>query len=268
MKLIDIHNHIQDPSFKTDLLAALARAQRAGVNMMVCNGTCESDWKTVAELGRNYPPIIPCFGLHPWNSKEHTKNWIKKLEKYLTENPNSAMGEIGLDNWIEGADPDEQEKVLLEQLELAKKVNRPIMIHCVQAWGKMLEILKLQAPLPPMLLHAYSGSAEMVNELAGLGAYFSFAGSALRKKHIRTQETLKLIPVERLLIETDCPDIMPPNEYIIHESEGKDGKPRNEPANLKGILTGVAQIRGEQEDVLAQAIWANAQRFLGPLLSV
>jgi TatD DNase family protein len=257
MNLVDCHNHLQDETFAADLPQAIERARAAGVRYFVCNASCPADWPEVQRLASTCAEIIPFFGLHPWYVAEKNKNWLAELESLLLTIP-SGVGEIGLDHWIENRDDDAQEEAFRLQLRLAQKLHRPAAIHCVQAWGALCDILKQEwvAPLP-FCLHAYGGSVELIEPLAQMGAFFSFAGSALREKNERAKRALVAVPANRLLLETDAPDIPPPKAFQI-----VDSKDRNEPANLAGIYKGAAQLRSIAQEELAIMIYDNAKVFL------
>ena len=257
MNLIDCHNHLQDEKFAADLPQLLERARAAGVQYFFCNASCPADWPEVQRLASTYPDIIPFFGLHPWYVGERSENWLTELEKLLLATPGGG-GEIGLDHWLEKRDDALHEEVFRLQLRLAQKLRRPVTIHCVQAWGALCDILKQEwvAPLP-FCLHAYGGSVELIEPLAAMGAFFSFAGSVLREKNERARRALAAVPANQLLLETDAPDIMPPRAFQIVGS-----KERNEPANLAGIYRGVAQFRGVGVEELAAMVYYNAKVFL------
>lgn len=268
MRLIDSHLHLQDPNLLPDCQAILQRAAQAGVVRFICNGTCEADWPLVAQLARQHPPIIPCFGLHPWHVNQRSEHWASALERFLDQIP-SGVGEIGLDRWIEGRDEPAQEQVFRLQLQLARQRRRPVMIHCLRAWGWLMDVLKSEAVLPGgFLLHAYGGPVELIGPLAERGAYFSFAGNVFEAKRASARAALAAVPLDRLLIETDAPDMLPPPEYRLHTLRGPDGKLHNEPANLPAILRGAAQLRSMPEGQLAQTLWQNAHRFFNAESSV
>ena len=144
---IDCHLHLQDSRLSSHLAEIMQRARQVGVCRFVCNGTSEEDWAAVANLARQYEEVIPCFGLHPWFVSERSSNWKETLTTYLKENQ-SGVGEIGLDHWLEPRDEADQVKVFTEQLELARDFNRPVTIHCLKAWDLLLEVLRMQEPLP------------------------------------------------------------------------------------------------------------------------
>ncbi len=264
--LVDSHTHLQDEIFAGDIPAVLERARKKGVGWLICNGVKEADWQRVREMAGQYREIVPCFGLHPWYVKERSDQWLGVLEEYLERVP-SGVGEIGLDRWVQGWDKNQQEEVFRAQLELARRKIRPVTIHCLQAWGWLMDILQEEKPLPAgFLIHAYGGPKELIEPLAALGGYFSFAGNVLDERKIRARESLRQIPPDRLLLETDAPDLMPPPEYCDFAT-GPDGKKRNEPANLAALVRAVSGLRGESAEVLAESLWENSQHFFGSLLT-
>lgn len=285
--LIDCHMHLQEPVLRRDLQGVLDRAAAAGVRYLICNGTMEQDWPIVAKLaghdldidGHPIDPadspnalecdvrVIPCFGLHPWYVTERSNQWLDRLEQFLAAVP-SAVGEIGLDRWKEPRDEPAQEKVFLAQLDLARRLDRPVMIHCLRAWGWFMGLMRAMTPLPRgMLIHAYGGPADLIDELAAMGVYFSFAGSVMEDKRTKAREALCAVPLDRLLIETDAPDMLPPDRFAPFGVRDDAGNRVNEPANLSGVLKGVAQARSMSDQSLAGAVWANARRFFGELVA-
>ncbi|KAK0600218.1 hypothetical protein LWI29_012799 [Acer saccharum] len=159
-----------------------------------------------------YSSVIPCYGVHPWFIEERTPNWFTSLKDLFATTPSAAIGEIGLDKGSRGREIDftDQVEVFRQQLELAKELKRPASIHCVRAFGDMLEIMKSVGPFPAgVILHSYLGSAEMVPEFSKLGAYFSFSGFLMSMKAQKAKKMLKRISMERILLETDAPDALP-----------------------------------------------------------
>jgi TatD DNase family protein len=262
-QLIDSHVHLQAEAFDGDRDQVIQRAVAAGVAVFVCNGSAPDDWQVVFDLAAADRRIVPFFGLHPWYVNEHKgTDWLTPLRGYLEKVP-SGLGEIGLDRWIADFDIDAQVQAFRAQLGLARDLTRPVTIHCLRAWGLLLEELRQAAPLPTgFIVHAFGGSGDMVRPLVDLGAYFSFAGTVLNPQRRRTRESLLEVPIDRLLIETDSPDIPPPADRRVEGKTLPDGAYRNEPANLSAILEGVAGLRNEPVDALARTLWENGQRLL------
>jgi TatD DNase family protein len=263
--LVDSHVHLQDEIFFDDLDEVIIRAEREGIGGFICNGTQESDWQSVLNLSNTFSHVVPCFGLHPWFIASRTSDWISRLESILKDTP-GGVGEIGLDHWIKNRNDSEQEEVFRKQIELAIRLKRPAMIHCVRAWERLLSILNEYSPMPiSILIHAYSGSTELIQPLVNLGAYFSVSGSVFYEKNVSRRETVKHIPEDRILIETDSPDMTPPESHRLYAHRNADGTFRNEPVNLRKILEGTAELRGVSIPDFQKTIFENNRRFCGEL---
>lgn len=264
---IDCHVHLQDPALACRIDEVMAQARAAGVEWMVCNGTRAADWDAVAALARSQRHVVPCFGLHPWHIDDARGDWLERLDDHLRAVP-SAVGEIGLDRLMKDADETAQQFVFITQLDLARRLGRPVMIHCLRAWDSMLDVLRGQTALPPgIMFHGFGGSVEHVKPLAELGAYFSFSGTVLDDQRRRARAALAAVPLDRLLVETDAPDMLPPRPYRPYALSDGDGKYRNLPANLPAVLRGVADLRGLGENEFIEIVWQNARRLLGDLLT-
>lgn len=265
-RLYDAHNHLQDDRFHGRQAELLAACRQVGVTRMVVNGACEADWSQVLELARAYPEVLPSFGYHPWYLSERTEHWRENLLQALDQIP-SAVGEIGLDRWKPGLSYEGQEEVFIVQLRIAAERDLPVSVHCLQAWGRMLEILKTEPrPACGFLLHSYGGSVEMVKSFAGLGAYFSLPGYYAHERKDRQRETFRQIPLDRLLIETDAPDqALPEARARFPFVNSIDGKPINHPANLAAVYEFAAELRGVTLAELAPLIEPNFLRLFGKL---
>lgn len=234
---------------------------------MVVNGSCEEDWPQVAALARAHPDlIIPSFGYHPWYVHERTTRWLEHLKLCLDESPGSVIGEIGLDRWKPCLSYDGQEEVFSAQLELAAARNLPASIHCLQAWGRMHDLLRAK-PLPArgFLLHSYGGSQEMVLPFARLGAYFSLPGCYAHERKARQRETFRHVPVDRLLIETDAPDQSLPDTLNEHPLlDPASGRALNHPANLPVVYRFAAGLLQQLPEALAGKVEENFLRLFSP----
>ena len=263
--MIDAHCHLADPAFADDLPGILTAAGAADVSHFIANATGPADWQRLSKIARDHAGVIPCFGVHPWFVNDLPPDWLDQLDHRLQQQP-SAIGEIGLDRWIEPRDESLQERVFLAQLDLARKLHRPAMIHCLRAWGWLMDLLDAHPPLPAgILIHAYSGPPELIPPLSRHNAYFSFAGNIFETKRHIARAAAVAVPLDRLLVETDSPDMFPPPEYraMVHHHNHKE---YNHPANLLLILRGIAQLRGQSPDELAATVFDNARRLLGSLL--
>jgi TatD DNase family protein len=176
------------------------------------------------------------------------------------------VGEIGLDRSTEERDQALQEQVFRAQLALARRHARPVTVHCLRAWGWLLEVLRGEPPLPAgMVVHAYGGATELLAPLARLGASFSFACNVLRPHTRRARAAAAAVPSGLLLVETDAPDIPPPATAGLPGPHLPDGRLRTEPAFAAAVLRGIAELRQVPADELAAAVMANACRLFGPL---
>jgi TatD DNase family protein len=265
VKFYDAHNHLQDDRFAGHQPALLAECEKAGITRMVVNGACEADWPEVLALAKANPLVLPSFGYHPWYLAESSPDWRQNLEKFLDAIP-SAVGEIGLDRWKPGLDYSRQEEFFTTQLQIAADRNLPVSIHCLQAWGRMLELLQA-GPRPEhgFVLHSFGGPAEMVPAFAKLGAFFSFPGYYLQVRKVRQRETFRLIAPDRLLIETDAPDQPLPSDVIRHPLTSADGQALNHPANLPAVYEGLAGFLGEPMPSLIRRVEENFQRLFDRL---
>jgi TatD DNase family protein len=261
----DAHNHLQDERLAPVLEEVVAQARAAGVERCVVNGTREDDWPRVAELARARPDfVIPSFGLHPWHAAGRTHDWLSSLTGFLDEFPSAGLGECGLDRWMRDHDLDGQREVFLAQLSLAAERNLPLSIHCVLAWGPLMDCLRAHPhPERGFLLHSYGGSAEMVSEFVKLGARFSFSGHFLHPRKEKAREAFRRVPLDRLLVETDAPDMRPPDDARAFDLSAPDGEPINHPANLTGIAEGLAGVLELPVDDLLQRTNVNFDAFFG-----
>jgi TatD DNase family protein len=262
-EMLDAHNHLGDPRlapFREELLRELGRL---GLKRAVVNTAKEEEWEAVSALAREHSWIIPAYGIHPWFAKEAAQGWQERLRKRLDSHPQVAMGEIGLDRWIRDYDIDLQKEIFRWQLAIAAERNLPVAIHCLKAWGLLGEILA-NSPLPGrgFLLHSYSGPAELVEPLAKLGAYFSFSPYFLHERKAGQREVFEGIPRDRLLVETDAPDMVPPPERDPYRLTA-GGERLNHPGNIALAYTGLAQIRQMEVGDLADKVAENFQRLFG-----
>ena len=265
MKFYDAHNHLQDDRFAGQQNELLTVCAGAGVARMVVNGACESDWPQVRDLARANPLVLPSFGYHPWYLHERTPDWQKHLATFLDET-SGAIGEIGLDRWKPDLPYEPQEEVFLAQLNLAADRDRPASLHCLKAWGRLHDLLR-DHPRPKrgVVLHSFGGPVEMIPAFAKLGAYFSFPGYFLLERKLRQRETFKQVPPDRLLVETDAPDQLLPEDKNRFPLTSPDGKALNHPANIGAVYQGLAEFLGEKIESLTGRVEENFQRIFGGL---
>jgi TatD DNase family protein len=244
---------------------------------MVVNGAAEADWPQVLRLAQTYPMVIPSFGYHPWYVGERSRDWQAHLRGFLQSVP-CAVGEIGLDRWRPGLAYGGQEEVFQTQLRLAAEHDLPVSIHCLQAWGRLLELLRAgPRPRRGFLLHSFGGPRELVAPLSELGAYFGFPGYFLHARKARQRDTFQHVPQDRLLVETDAPDQPLPaaldlaplidgaiiRDHFVTFAGADTKRPVNHPANLACVYHGLAALLGLSLAELTAKVAANFQRLFG-----
>jgi TatD DNase family protein len=275
--LYDAHQHFHFDPLMPHRGAILADLRATGLKSAIVNATNEQEWPVVSALAREQSWIIPSFGIHPWDCGDRSAGWLDGLRAALLADEQAGVGEIGLDRWIvDGVRPDdpriagirvasmpEQREVFGAQLALAAELNRAASIHCVQAFGALLEILQnTPRPARGLLIHGYGGPAEMVKTFTDLGAYFSFNVELLQPRLSARLENFRTIPIERLLVETDAPTKPPPpelNRYPLHRVDGESEI--NHPANIVVAYEQLARLRGLSMGELAMQVELNFQRL-------
>lgn len=256
MRLYDTHCHLQDERLAPILADALSRMDVVGVKRLLCCGGLEADWPAVGKLAMLHPSRIrPAYGLHPWYLEDRTPGWQDLLRARLFAEPNAILGEIGLDHAIASPSRTTQEDCLRDQLILAAELDRPVSIHCRRAWGSMTALLRSLVKLPPALIfHSFSGDAELIPVLLRYNGYFSFSGSLTREGNRRGKKAAASAPADRILLESDAPDLTP--------RQAPDQAP-NEPANMLYTLAALALCRGITPEDAAELTWQNACMALG-----
>jgi TatD DNase family protein len=253
---IDSHNHLQDPRLvhPQELISSM---RKAGVERCVVNATCEADWSAVSKLAEDYPDfVLPAYGIHPWHAHTATAGWQERLRSLLLSDTRSTVGEIGLDQWIAEPDLDTQMPVFLDQLKIARELDRTATVHCLKAWDALFAAFKEQSPPPRFLMHSFGGSIEVAHRLTPLGAFFSFSGYFLQLRKAKVIEVFRQLQTDRILVETDAPDMTPPDDNITHPLIGG----YNHPANLGSISCNLARKLGISPEMLSGITGNNFDR--------
>lgn len=268
--LCDAHNHLHDSRLDgLDRSAAMAELAKFGVRHVVVNGTSPDDWEKVESWARALPEmVVPSYGIHPWKIDAAKGDWLNDLQRRLDAAGDRlvGVGEVGLDRWIENPDIDRQLDVFRAQLAIAAERNLPVTIHCLRAWGCLLGVLREEAlPARGFLIHSVGASSEIIAELAGLGAYFSVSGVVADHQKKKYQTALRAIPLDRLLIETDAPEMLPPPTHCLAAvRDPATGKALNHPFNLLATYVFVREFLEVDERFLVGQIFQNFGRlFLG-----
>lgn len=265
--LVDAHLHIQDFGNDFNIDDMLAQSKETEICYFVCNSTSEADWDKVINLSDEYPQVIPFLGIHPWFVNERSINWAEILEKYIMSY-NCGIGECGLDRLHGSTDAQNQEEILRIHIRLAAKYGRPISIHCVRYWGLLINILKSEKNLPKsIMIHSYGGSEDFVRQLSEFDIYFSFSGKVLSPQYEKARKALAVIPINRLLIETDSPNMLPTEDYQCYHIN-INGSQYNHPGNLSRIVNGIAEILNIEPHILKEYLWNNSKRYLSPIFKI
>lgn len=257
---IDAHNHLHDPRLGGNPAGLIAAARDAGVGRCVVNATREADWDAVEDLAVEHPGfVLPAFGIHPWHAHEAATGWEERLRERLERHPTASIGECGVDQWVSSPGPDEQVPVFAAQWRIAREMNRPLTIHCLKAWGLLFDVIHRETPPERFLMHSFGGSIETARRLLPLGAFFSFSGYFLHPRKHAVLEVFRQLPRDRILLETDAPDMAPPPEIRTHGLAAG----LNHPANLPAIGQALAAAWDMPQDELARLTTANAAACFG-----
>ncbi len=265
MKLFDAHLHLQDARLDAYRAAVLSAAVGAGVTGGCCCGSAPDDWEAVLTLAAQHEAnsdwrVLPALGVHPWYVERLPDSWLADLEARLTASPDAPVGEVGLDGLRRDVPRDLQVRVLAVQLELAVRLSRPVVLHGARVWGDLAAALRpYAAKLPGFVAHGFGGSPDVLRELLAMGGYISFAGSVCNPAAVHVRAAAALVPVDRLLIETDAPDIFPPGGVSPSPTDLR----LNQPANLRLVLAAVAELRRQPPEDVAASTTANARRVYG-----
>ncbi len=271
MYFVDSHCHLHDSRIISDIQPLIDKAIENNVQKMVTCATMEENFKITAQLSKEYPSVVPCFGIHPWFIETVSDQWKTNLEKCLVSHL-SGVGETGIDFTDKTADRDKQIQVFEYHLSLARDLGRPINIHIRKAWDTFIHIIKRFGKFKvPGLIHSYSGSADMIPLFERFGLYISFSGSVTNPSSKKVKKALSAVSEDRFVLETDSPDIYP---YLPNEDKGdnncdsnnnRHGK-LNEPKNLPVIAKIASQEINLPYDVFCQKAYENSKKLFDPLI--
>lgn len=250
--IFDSHTHLNAKQFEGEIPEVIQRAKEQGVTEMAVVGFDTATIDLSLALSQTYDFIYSIIGWHPTEAGSYTPAIEKRLQEQLTLPKVVALGEIGLDYyWME--DPKEvQEKVFRRQIAIAKEMNLPISIHMRDAIEDTYRILKdCKVHEIGGIMHSYSGDSEWAKHFLDLGMHLSFSGVVTFKKAIEIQEAAKIVPLDRLLVETDAP-YLAPVPY-----RGK----RNEPGYTRYVVEKIAELREVSFEELAQQTTKNAHQL-------
>ena len=251
--LFDTHAHLDDRAFDADRAELLAALPQQGLALVMNPGCSLASSRNVDKLTREYDYIYGAVGSHPDVCDEVTEKVLEEYRQLCRENPKiKAIGEIGLDYHYEEIPRDVQQRAFRMQMALAAELNLPVIVHDRDAHGDSMAIVE-EFPTVKGVFHCYSGSVEMAQWLVDRGWYIGFTGVLTFKNARKAVEVAQAIPLERIVLETDCPYMAP---------EPFRGK-RNDPGKLYRMAQRLAELRGYTEDEIRAITLENGKRLYG-----
>ena len=254
MQIIDSHSHIDFDDFNEDRPSVIQGALNIGVSDIIISATTAVRWNNIKSICDSFPNCHAAYGLHPMFMNEHnlesSNHDLDQLESWLQTNKVVAIGEIGLDFFIQDADAANrkaQEALFVSQCEIASKFKLPVIIHARKSLDIILKHIR-RFPHLKGVIHSFSGSEQQAKQLIDLGFYLSFGGAITYDRATRLHKLIKMIPLDALLVETDSPD----QPDSLHHSE------RNEPAYIINVIDKIAELKGVDKEVIADETTRNA----------
>lgn len=249
--LFDTHAHMDDRAFDEDREALLSRLPEEGIGLLMNPGCSLASSRAACALAGNYDYIYAAVGSHPDAAAEVCPEVLEQYRVLIRENPKvRAIGEIGLDYHYEDIPREIQKEAFRAQMALAAELNLPVIVHEREAHGDGMAIVR-EFPTVTGVFHCYSGSLEMARELISLGWYIGFTGVLTFKNARKALEVAAALPLERIVLETDCPYMSP---------EPFRGK-RNDPGKLYRMAQALAALRGLSEEAVQRVTLENGRRL-------
>lgn len=257
MRLIDTHTHLDFPDFDADRNAVLARSRALGVQRMVVLGVYQANWQRLWHLVEANAGLYAAFGLHPVYLDEHQPQHLDELRAWLSDRLGQrklcAVGEFGLDYYLENLDRQRQQALFEAQLGLAAEFELPALLHVRRAHAATIATLKRFRLKRGGIIHAFAGSQEEAREYIKLGFRLGLGGAATWPQANRLRQVVAGLPLDAIVLETDAPDMAP----AMHPYQ------RNSPEYLADICTELAALRGISTEELAAASSRNADELFG-----
>ena len=255
MKLFDSHCHLDDRIYDKDFKDVLSRADNAGVSGIMIVGVDKKSSARAVTLAESKPDLYASVGYHPHDAKSCSKEALEFLIKLAKSPKVKAWGEIGLDFNRMYSPRKDQEKWFIKQIEIADELNLPLIYHERDSNGRFLEILEEHPKTGRKgVIHCFSGDEEKLERCLELNLYIGITGIlTIKSRGARLRSLVPLIPLDRILVETDAPYLTPAPE--------KNKTRRNEPAFVKSVLLKLAEVRGEDSEILAEKIYRNTCRL-------
>jgi TatD DNase family protein len=263
MELIDTHCHLTFEGLAEDVAAVIERSKAAGVIGWITVGTDPKHNRKAIELAERFENIYAAIAIHPHDAKTVTADILKELRELAQHNKIVAVGETGLDYHLvrqahhlhNFSSHEEQQKVFAEHLKIAAELNLPVIIHCREAFDETMEILEQHSgDVKKVVFHCFSGSAEQAETILDKGYFISFTGVVTFNNAEAIRETAQIVPIDRLMVETDCP-------YMSPEPMRK--QKINEPALMVHTARCLAELKGMSLADFAEAVTTTSKAFFG-----
>ncbi|MEG1810448.1 MAG: TatD family hydrolase [Clostridia bacterium] len=253
MKLFDTHAHLTDERFNEDRDTLIPKLPGLGIARVIDVACDVRTADATVDLLNRYDFIYGAVGMHPHEAGETTQAHMDDIIRYLAHPKMLALGEIGLDYHYTFSAHEIQRKWFATQLELAIQLNVPVVLHIREAFGECMDILRAHKNGLKGVMHCFSGSVETAFQCLDMGLYIAFGGALTFSNAVKQAETASKIPLDRILLETDCPYMTP----VPHRGK------RNDPSFIIHTAQKLAQLRGIDADELAQATYNNATVLFG-----
>lgn len=248
--LVDTHCHLDDGEFDRDRDEVIARAREAGVRRQIVPAIDAASWPKLREVCAQDEGLHPAYGLHPLLLDRHTDAHLDELRGWIERERPVAVGECGLDYFVEGLDPERQQHYFDGQLKIARDFDLPVIVHARRAVDAVIASIRRVGGLRGVV-HSFSGSEEQARQLWKQGFLLGLGGPVTYDRANRLRRLAASMPLEFLLLETDAPD---------QPDSGIRGQ-RNEPARITRVLETIAELRGVDTEEVARATCVNAERL-------
>lgn len=249
-RVFDSHSHLDDPAFDEDRPAVIQRAREAGVCGQLVPAIDAESWPKLKSVCASDSGLYPAFGLHPMLVARHRAEHLEQLVEWIERERPVAVGECGLDFYVEGLDAQAQREFFLAQLQIARDHGLPVVVHARRAVEEVIASIRRVGNLTGVV-HSFPGSEEQARQLYSLGFLLGIGGPVTYDRAKRLRHLVATMPIESMLLETDSPD---------QPDSGHRGL-RNEPARVITVLEVVASLRQAEPAQVAAATTANAQRL-------
>jgi TatD DNase family protein len=251
--LVDSHAHLDSEDYNADIEATVERARLSGLKAIVTIGIEPADWPGTLALAARYPDVYPALGIHPNSADQTNDDTLQQLVALCTAHNVVGLGETGLDYYREYVPHEQQKDSFRQHLALSRQLDLPVIIHTRDAEDDVLEILQKDGGGTRGVMHSFSGDIADARTCVEMGYMISIAGPVTFRKATDKHSLAREVPLDALLIETDCPYLTP---------EPYRGR-RNEPAYVAYTAKAIAELRGISFEEVAQATTRNAARLFG-----